>query len=183
LNNAAPYFKENQFLGLNYFSIIIRTVMALFCFTAYYWSVNPQPVYTEIGNFRIGSYPGNEIPQSGEIFFLIGNAILVFSVVLIFVKHIRITVNDHYISIERMWSRSIVKIDIATIKFVRKTELTNVYLQIAVYNLHKKDTVKFYTHGDEAVEIVDKDNLRYIIGSQKSGELMNTIQSLMIKQS
>jgi hypothetical protein len=182
LNNTATYFKESQFLGLNYFSIIIRMVIALFCFTAYYWSENPQPVYTDIGNIRIGSYPGKEIPNSGEIFFLIGNVILVFSVILIFVRHMKLSLNENYLIIERLWSRSIIKIDVASIKFVRKTDLKNIYVQRAVFNLHKKDSVKFYTNGDEAVELVDKDNMRYIIGTQKAGELINALNVLISKQ-
>ena len=181
-NNQPTYFKENQYLGLNSLSIVTRTIIALFCFVAYYWSENPKPVYTDIGNIRIGSYPGKEIPKSGELFFLLGTAVLVFSVILIFVKHIKISVNDNYIQMERLWSRSIIKIDVSTIKFVRRIELSNVFFQRAVYNLNKKDIIKFYTNGDEAIELVDKDNTRYVIGTQKAGELSNLIHEMISKQ-
>jgi hypothetical protein len=173
------YFTEKQYLGLNFFSIIIRTVIAVFCFVAYYWSENPNPVYTDIGNFRIGSYPAKEIPKSGEIFFLMGNAILMFSIILIFIKHIKISITNDYIIIERLWSKSKIKIDIGTINYVKKIDVGNVYLQRPVFNLHKKDNIKFYTNGDEAVELVDKGNTRYFIGTNKSGEFALVIEKLM----
>jgi len=176
------YFSEKQYLGLNFFSIITRTIIALFCFVAYYWSENPDPVYTVIGNIRIGSYPAKEIPNSGDIFFLLGLGILLFTFVLIFVVHIKLTITENYIVLERLWSKSIIKIDIHTIKFMRKHEIKHVYLQRAVYNLSKKCTIKFYTNGDEAIELVDKDNTRYIIGTQKSAEMIMIIEKIIKEQ-
>jgi|GEM_PF-59026 len=173
------YFKEKQYLGLNFFSIIVRTTIAVFCFVAYYWSENPNPVYTDIGNFRIGSYPAKEIPKSGELFFLMGNFILFFSLLLIFITHLKITINQQYIIIERLWSKSRIKIDVHTINYVKAIEINNVYLQRPVFNLHKKDTIKFYTSGDEAVELVDKDNTRYYIGINKAGEFAQVVEKLM----
>jgi hypothetical protein len=176
------YFTEKQYLGLNFFSIILRTVMAVFCFVIYYWSENPKPVYTDIGNFRIGSYPAKEIPRSGEIFFLLGNAILILSIILIFVKHIIISVTENYIIIKRLWSNTMIKIDIKTINYVKKHEVEHVYFQRPVFNLLKKNTIRFYTNGDEAIELVDKDNTRYFIGTNKAGEFSDAILKIINKQ-
>lgn len=173
------YFSEKQYLGLNFFSIILRTLIALFCFVAYYWSENPNPVYTDIGNFRIGSYPAKEIPKSGEIFFLMGNAVLIFSVILIFIKHIKICITDKYLIIERLWSKTLIKIDLNTINYIKRVEIENVYLQRPIFNVHKNNVIKFYTNGDEAIELVDKDNMRYIIGTAKAGEMTIVIQEFM----
>ena len=173
------YFIERQYLGMNFFSIILRTIITLFCFVAYYWSENPNPVYTDIGNFRIGSYPAKEIPKSGEIFFLMGNAVLLFSVMLIFIKHIKLTINDNYIVIERLWSKTLIKIDLNSINYIKKVDIENVYLQRPVFNVHKNNTIKFYTNGDEAIELVDKDNMRYKIGTSKAGEMIMIIQEFI----
>jgi hypothetical protein len=169
-------------LGLNFFSIITRTLIALFCFVAYYWSENPDPVYTDIGNIRIGSYPAKEIPNSGDIFFLLGMSILLFTFVLIFVVHIKLTIIENYIVIERLWSKSIIKIDLQTIKFMRKTEVKYIYLQRAIFNLSRKSVIKFYTSGEEAIELVDKNNTRYIIGTQKAAEMIMIVEKILKEQ-
>jgi hypothetical protein len=173
------YFSEKQYLGMNFFSIILRTIITLFCFVAYYWSENPNPVYTDIGNFRIGSYPAKEIPKSGEIFFLLGNVVLLFSVLLIFIKHIKITITDNYLMIERLWSKSLIKIDLNTINYIKKVDIENVYLQRTVFNVHKNNSIRFYTSGDEAIELVDKDNMRYSIGTAKAGEMAIVIEDFI----
>jgi hypothetical protein len=45
-----------------------------------------------------------------------------------------------------------------------------------VYNLHWKGNIRFYTRGKEGVELIDKDGLRYVIGSQMSGQLVEIIR-------
>lgn len=37
-------FEEKQYIGYNKWSILWRTVLAMFCFILYYWSENPKPV-------------------------------------------------------------------------------------------------------------------------------------------
>ena len=49
------------------------------------------------------------------------------------------------------------------------------FLNRAVYNLHLKGTIRFYTRGIYAVELIDKDGLVYLIGSQKAEELTRVI--------
>ena len=48
---------------------------------------------------------------------------------------------------------------------------------MSVYNLHLKGTIRFYTRGIDAVELIDKDGLVYLIGSQKAEELARVIQN------
>jgi hypothetical protein len=50
-------------------------------------------------------------------------------------------------------------------------------LNRAVYNLHLKGTIRFYTRGVDAVELTDKDGLIYLIGSQKAEELTRVIKN------
>ena len=90
LSKAEILFEEKQFLGHNRLSIVIRTILALFCFMGYYWSENPKPV--QVSFVRIGSYPIQNEVTSGTIFFILGVSILVLSAGLTFILHIKTTV-------------------------------------------------------------------------------------------
>jgi hypothetical protein len=47
-----------------------------------------------------------------------------------------------------------------------------------VYNLHFKNKIRFFTQGNDAVEITDKEGLKYRIGSQKAGDLYKVLKDL-----
>jgi predicted DNA-binding transcriptional regulator len=44
--------------------------------------------------------------------------------------------------------------------------------------LHRRGIIKFYTRGDWAVKLTDKDGLSYIIGTQKPDELLQAIKKV-----
>ena|ERR1017187_8383195 len=95
-----PLYEEKQYLGYNRISALIRTVLALLCFAGFYWSQNPKPI--DLSGIHIGSYPVEEIPASGHIFFILGLFIMVLSVLLMYVLHIQTSVyvcKLHYMSI------------------------------------------------------------------------------------
>jgi hypothetical protein len=96
--------------------------------------------------------------KAGELYFFIGIGIMVISILLLFILHFEI------------------KIDTASIVSVKKIKYSKYFLNRAVYNLHLKGTIRFYTRGIDAVELTDKDGLIYLIGSQKSEELTRVIQ-------
>ena len=50
-----------------------------------------------------------------------------------------------------------------------------------MYNLHIRGKVKYFTHGNYAVELTDKDGLRYRIGSQRFEELNALIKEKIVK--
>ena len=53
-------FIEKQYLGLNKMALTRRLALAVFCFIAYYWRENHD--------------------KSGELYFAIGIAIIIFSI-------------------------------------------------------------------------------------------------------
>ena len=55
-------FIEKQYLGLNKMSLTRRMSLAIFCFVAYYWRENHE--------------------KSGELYFFIGLAIMIISIIL-----------------------------------------------------------------------------------------------------
>ncbi len=172
-------FEERQYLGHNRLSIVIRTALALFCFVAYYWSENPKPV--EFTFFKIGSYPIQDFSNSGLIFFIVGTSILVLSAGLTFVLHIHTKVYDGYMILDGFWTSRKIKIDLSNITFVRKSRYKKNILRRAVYNLHNMGVIRFYTSGEDFVELTDNTGFTYRIGSQKTPELFNTLKRQLKK--
>lgn len=168
-------FEEKQYMGHNRLSIIWRMVFALFCFIGYYWSENPKPVKVSI--FYIGSYPIQHIPDSGKVFFLLGLIILLISGLLTYILHIHTRVYDGYMIIDGFLGARKVKIDFSTIVYTRKGRYKLNLFRRAVYNLHSKGVIRFYTSGQEFVELKDTAGFTYRIGTQRSAELLNVIDS------
>ncbi len=167
-------FEERQYMGHNRLSIMWRMILALFCFIGYYWSENPKPVQVSV--FYIGSYPIQDIPNSGKIFFLLGLFILVISSVLIYILHIHTRVFKGYMIIDGFWNSRKVKIDFGTINYIRKGRYKKNIFRRAVYNLHSKGIIRFYTSGQEFIELKDNAGFTYRIGTQRSEELIALIR-------
>jgi hypothetical protein len=170
-------FEEKQYIGYNKWSILWRTVLALFCFLLYYWSENPKPVNVAV--LEIPSSPVDE--DSGQLFFLMGLIIMLLSVALIFVLHIHTKVINSSLILDGLWTSRKVKIDLNNITEIRKVKYSKYLLNRPVYNLHFKNKIRFFTQGNDAVELTDKDGLKYRIGSQKADELKKVLEQVTKK--
>lgn len=174
LQTDKQLFNEKQYMGHNRLSIIWRTIIALFCFVGYYWSENPKPV--QVAVFKIGSYPVDDIPNSGKIFFLLGLLILSFSAMLTFILHTHIKVFSSYIVIDGFWTARRVKINLDTITNIRKSRYKKHVFRRAVYNLHSQGIIRFFTSGNEFIELKDNAGFTYRIGTQKAPELYHVLK-------
>jgi hypothetical protein len=150
-------FLEKQYLGLNKMSFIRRMALSIFCFVAYYWSENHE--------------------KSGDLFFFLGIFILVISALLVFVLHFETKIINNSIILDGLWTSRKVKIDINSIKSCQKVRYSRFFLNRSVYNLHYKKSIRFFTRGNDAVELTDQDGLVYLIGSQKAEELERVINN------
>ncbi len=169
-------FEEKQYIGYNKWAIIWRTVLALFCFILYYWSENPKPL--EVANaIEIPSSPVGE--DSGQLFFLMGLILMLLSLILIFVLHLHTKIVGNSLILDGLWTSRKVKIDLNSIIEIKKVKYSKYLLNRPVYNLHFKNRIRFFTQGNDAVEITDKDGLKYRVGSQKAEELANVIKQIM----
>jgi hypothetical protein len=157
--NKSILFEEVQYLGSNKSSFIIRTILALFCFSFYYWS--------DYNNLQIGS---------GNLFFVIGISVVVISLILLYVKHFQTSIKNGSLLLERLWTTRKVKIELSSIKVVTKEKYSRFLLNKSVFNLHSKGAIRFYTRGSDCVKLIDKDGLIYYIGSQRAAELAQIIE-------
>ena len=159
--NEEIKFEEKQFLGYNKLSFFRRMVFTIFYLSAYYWS--------------------EEQNKSGDLFFIMGISILVISALLVFVLHFHTKVLNGSVVLDGLWTARKVKIDLSSIEQVSKTEYSRFIFNKSVYNLHRKGTIRFYTRGKECVELVDKDGLVYLIGSQRIDELTKVLEEAIKK--
>lgn len=171
-------FEEKQYIGYNKWAIIWRTVLALFCFILYYWSENPKPV--EVAVIEIPSSPVGE--DSGQLFFLMGIILMLLSLILIFVLHLHTKVIGSSLILDGLWTSRKVKIELGSIVEIKKVKYSKYLLNRPVYNLHFKNKIRFFTQGNDALELTDKDGLKYRIGSQKADELYTILTSLTRKK-
>ncbi len=178
MNPDAALFDERQFHGLNRHSLVRRLLLSVFCFVAYYWSENPKPVNLEL--FEIGEYPGRD--HSGQLFFVLGLCILILSAVLLFVLHMRTTVRQEAIFIDGILSARKVRIYLKGIASAKKIRLKPSIFNRPVYNLHNKGRIRFYTYGNEAVELTTHDGLIYRIGTQRPDELLKVIEDSIVEK-
>ena len=148
-------FFEKQYLGLNKFSLTIRLALATFCFIIYYWRESSD--------------------KEGELFFFTGIAIIVFSVLLFFALHFQTKVVNGSIILDGLWTSRKVKIDISSLLTAQKVNYSKYIINLPVYNLYFKQTIRFYTRSNYAVKLTDKDGLIYMIGSQRPDEFARVI--------
>ncbi|HTN20995.1 MAG TPA: hypothetical protein VL125_10985 [Pelobium sp.] len=148
-------FHEKQYLGRDYNFISIRLVMAVFCLIAYWVTENRE--------------------RNGDLLLLVGCAILLLSVFMLFLLQYRTIISNKSIILNGLWTTRLVKIDLNSIVKVEKVPYSKYFLNNPVYNLHRNGTIKFYAGGKDAVKLTDRDGLIYIIGTQKQSELYNAI--------
>ena len=152
-------FIEKQYLGLNKISLSRRMVLAIFCFVIYYLRENQE--------------------KSGELLFFLGIFILIISFILVFVLHFETKIKNGSIILDGLWTARKIKIDLKSIRKCEKVLYSKFFLNRSVYNLHFKGTIRFYTRGSDAVKLTDKDGQVYLVGSQKSEELVRIINTTL----
>jgi hypothetical protein len=170
-------FKEQQFLGFNKLHLLIRLFLLLFCFIAYYWSENPKPVYTDIGNFRIGSYPGIDYPNSGEIFFMLGIFIILISIALLFIPHFKIETQESHIILTRILNTKTVSISVSDITYLKIKKNERSFFTNPLFDVDKKGVKTFFTQSDCALEITTNNGKKYSIGTNRPLEFQLFLSS------
>jgi len=148
-------FEEKQYLGYNKFNLFIRLFIALGAFGSYFVSDSKD--------------------ETANLFLFIGLGILLLSVLSFFVLHLKTQVFGNILELDGFWTTRKVKIDLNNIVKCETLKYSKILFNRPVYNLHVRGKVKYFTHGNWAVEITDKDGLKYRVGSQRIKELNKLI--------
>ncbi len=152
-----PLFEEKQYLGFNKPALMRNLVFVLFCFVAYYWT--------------------EEREKNGELFFLVGCAILVIAILFLFVKHLHTKVFSDYLELDGIWTTRKVRVDLNSIVKCEQTDYSPYLINNPAYNLHIKGVIRFYTSGRHALRLTDRQGLVYLVGTQRPEELKRIISS------
>ena len=155
------YFHEKQYLGYSKYSNLRRIILSLFFFIAYYFSK-----------------PGLE---TTNLLFYLGISTLVLSAGLMYVLHLQTTLSNGSLVFDGLWTARKVKVEMSSIVSVEQIINTNIYVRRAVYNLHRKGKIHFYTRGKDAILLTDKDGLEYVVGTQRPEELFEFIKKELEK--
>ncbi|WP_158825390.1 hypothetical protein [Mucilaginibacter lacusdianchii] len=157
---AKPVYTEKQYLGREWIPVTIRLVLAMICFAVYF--------FTDYENDR-----------NADLLAVAGFGIIIISIVMGFLLHFRTRVQNKSILLDGLWTTRLVKIDLNSIVKAEQGDYSRYLFNNPVYNLHKKGTIRFYTAGNCAIYLTDRDGLVYIIGSQRPNELLQAIESEM----
>lgn len=153
-------FEEKQYLGYNKFNLFIRLFIALGAFGSYFVS--------------------DAKDETSNLFLIVGLAILGISLISFFVLHLKTQVRDHILELDGFWTTRKVKVDLKNIVKTEVVKYSKILFNRPVYNLHIRGKIKYFTHGNYAVELTDKDGLRYRIGSQRFDELNDLINEKIV---
>jgi len=154
-----PVFVEKQYLGREWIPITIRLVLAMFCFAAYFFT--------------------DERERNGDLLAVVGFVIITISIIMGFLLHFKTIVTNKSVVLDGLWTTRRVKIDLNSIVKVEKGTYSRYLFNNPVYNLHTKGTIRFYTAGNEAIHLTDRDGLLYIIGSQQANEFLRAVKEEM----
>lgn len=152
-------FVEKQYLGREWIPITIRLVLAMFCFAAYFFT--------------------DERERNGDLLAVVGFVIITISIIMGFLLHFKTIVANKSVIIDGLWTTRRVKIDLNSIVNIEKGTYSRYLFNNPVYNLHTKGTIRFYTAGNDAIHLTDRDGMVYIIGSQQANEFLRAIQEEM----
>jgi hypothetical protein len=152
-------FEERQYIGANKSTLSLRIFLAIFCFVLYYFTDVPE--------------------VDGDLLFFLGVAILVISVILLFVTHIHTRIYREFILLDGYWGNKKVKIQLNSIVKAEKSRYSQYIINNPVYNLHRSGVIKFYTGGKEAIRLTDKDGMVYLVGTNKPEEFLRVISGLI----
>ena len=156
-------FEEKQYLGYNPLSLFRRLFLSLFCFALYWWKIHND--------------------RNGDLFFWLGIGILVVSLVMRYILHMRIIVSPASIQLSGLWTTRKVIISLHDIVKIERREYSHLHFNNPVFNLHLKGTIRFYTGGNEAIELTNREGIVYRIGTQRPLELEQVLQKLIASDS
>jgi hypothetical protein len=154
-------FTEKQYLGREFIPLTIRLVLAMFCFAAYFFT--------------------DERERNGDLLVVVGFSIIIISIILGFLLHFRTRVENKSVMLDGLWTTKLVKIDLNSIVKIEKGTYSRYMFNNPVYNLHTKGTIRFFTSGNEAIHLTDRDGLLYIIGSKHPNEFLRAVREEMKK--
>ncbi len=151
-------FLEKQYLGFNRFGLVRRIVIMLFCFIFYFASDDTQG-------------------DTADLFFYLGMGILVISGGAMLISHLETKVDGNNLILSGPMTHKKVKIDVTSISEISIEPYSKFLMNRPMFNLHRKDARRFYTHGNRCVSFISPDGENMKIGTQRPEELKRALEN------
>ena len=90
---------------------------------------------------------------------------------------LHIIVTENSIVLKGMWKTRLVKIDRNSITKVEKTFYSSYHLNNPAFNVHSRNTIKFYAGGKDAIRVTDREGMDYLIGTHKPEEFFRSLSA------
>jgi len=152
-------FHEKQFLGYNRFGVVRRTVVALFCLIFYFVADTDE--------------------QMANVFFYLAIAILVLSALSMMLLHLETIIDGKTMRLNGPMTFRKVEFDISTFKTIRIEAYSRLAMNRPMFNLHWKNSLRFYTYGKWCVVIETKDGQIIRLGTQRPEGLKEIVSKAM----
>ena len=150
-------FLEKQYLGFNRFGLVRRMVIMLFCFIFYFASDDTQG-------------------DTADLFFYIGIVILVMSGGAMLISHLETKIDGNKLVLSGPMTHRKVEMDIKGISDIKVEPYSKFLMNRPMFNLHKKDARRFYTHGIHCVAFNSPDAENIKLGTQRPEELKRALE-------
>ena len=94
-----------------------------------------------------------------------------------YVLHMHVIVRPGVLELKGFWTSRTIKISHDNIVRLRKSRYKRNIWRRASYNLHSKGIIRFYTSGEDFVEITDRQGFVYRIGSHRADQLFRILNT------
>lgn len=149
-------FHEKQYLGYNRFGIIRRTIIVLFCLGIYYFN--------------------GEEGVDRNVFFLLAIVVLILSMLSLLIKHLETKIEGSKMTLMGPMTHRRVEMDLKGARNIEITPFSPFLLNRPIFNLHRKETLRFYTHGKWSVEFTTSEETVVRLGTQRPEQLKVAIE-------
>jgi len=154
--NTALLFNETQYLGRNMYGLARRMVIALFCLIAHFIT--------------------DERDDTAGLFFIVGSATLLLSLILLFVPYYTIKLDQEYLTLKST-GRKEVKIPLRVITNMEITSYNRYHLNNPVFNVLDIAEYKFYAEGRKALVVNLEGGNVFRIGCRDAALLKEKIEA------
>ncbi len=156
-------YQEKQYLGFNRFGIMRRTVIALFCLIFYYAS--------EVDD------------QTKNVFFLLAIVVLVLSLVSMMIQHLETRLEGSKLTLIGPMTFKKVELEMDGLRALEVKPYSKFLLNRPMFNLHRKESIRFFTYGKWCVEFETKNGERITLGTQRPQGLYEILSKFLAEDS
>jgi hypothetical protein len=100
-----------------------------------------------------------------------------------YLLNLQVQVTNENVELKGFWTARRIRVPLRGIVSVRKSRYKRNIWRRTAYNLHSKGVIRFYTSGEDFVELTDKQGFVFRIGSYRADQLFQILNTEINKKS